>query len=470
MALGLESSENVDDYWSQTNRRRVLYEYPNGTAPLMALLSMMESKETAHPECGWYEERWNEINTLTAAGNTANTSFYLGGTTTTAGTTFTPTIDTAYRLYVTAGDGTGKFQIDDMIKVFGLVYNVAGTRTELSFRVTAVSANFLELVQTSPTLAAAIKNNSATAGDDIGNIVVYTGSAFAEGSRSRTGRFTFPYLIQNFTQIFKTAFEMTRTALKEPTKYDKTGDYRSQFKKNGINHMAGIERSLFFGDRKVDHNAVDDDTGATVRRGNLGGLLYFLKQWEIGSIANGGIADYRPGGVDVTSQTDYLTYTDKRVIRLNSATIPTTNFNRLMSRLFERTICSSWDKLCLCGPDYLGMIAESFERRIQVTSLRENGFDGYDFQLTKHQSNSGTVYYKQHPLFNSTEMRSSAFYIDMGCPMWRPLTDADTRIMPMIQLPDADKRKDQWLTEATCEWDFIESCMFVQQLGGITNG
>ena len=30
----------------------------------------------------------------------------------------------------------------------------------------------------------------------------------------------------------------------------------------------------------------------------------------------------------------------------------------------------------------------------------------------------------------------------------RPLSDSDTDIQPMIQLPDADKRKDQWFTEA----------------------
>jgi hypothetical protein len=78
------------------------------------------------------------------------------------------------------------------------------------------------------------------------------------------------------------------------------------------------------------------------------------------------------------------------------------------------------------------------------------------------------VFYKQHPLFTSPEMRASAFYIDLGYVGYRPLSDSDTDIQPMIQLPDADKRKDQWLTECGFEYRFPEANMYVENLGGIT--
>jgi hypothetical protein len=51
---------------------------------------------------------------------------------------------------------------------------------------------------------------------------------------------------------------------------------------------------------------------------------------------------------------------------------------------------------------------------------------------------------------------------------YRPLTDSDTDIEKMIQAPDADKRKDQWLTEAGFEIRFPEAFMYVEDLGGIT--
>jgi hypothetical protein len=38
----------------------------------------------------------------------------------------------------------------------------------------------------------------------------------------------------------------------------------------------------------------------------------------------------------------------------------------------------------------------------------------------------------------------------------------------MIQLPDADKRKDQWLSECGFEVRFPEANMYVEALGGIT--
>ena len=66
MPFGLISSEQIDDYWSQNTRRKVFYAYPNGTAPLTGLLSMMENEMTPQPSFGWNEERWTETATLTS--------------------------------------------------------------------------------------------------------------------------------------------------------------------------------------------------------------------------------------------------------------------------------------------------------------------------------------------------------------------------------------------------------------------
>ena len=186
----------------------------------------------------------------------------------------------------------------------------------------------------------------------------------------------------------------------------------------------------------------------------------------MGSVANGGAFDY--GQANVSTQTDYQTYTTKRVIKLAGATITRTQFNFLMGLLFSRTNSSDWSKLGLCGPGYLGKVADMFERQIQWTSLRDEGFEGFDFKLSWHRSNAGDVYYKTHPLFNDPIMNNSCFYIDLGYMGYRPLTDTDTDIQPMIQLPDADKRKDQWLTEYGFEIPFPEAFMYVENLGGIT--
>lgn len=464
MPLGLVSSETLDEYWSQNTRRAIAYAYPNGTAPLQALLSLADTKETPHPEFGWEEERWKQIYTTTAAGGTSNTPFYLGGTTTTAGTTFTPTAGTAYRLYMA---DASEFQTDDVIIVHNLVINSGGAKTEVPFRVVSKDVSgtdFLEVVclHTAP---GAITNNSAT--DSIGKYIVYSGSGFAEGSRSRTGHRTFPTQVKNFTQIFKTAFELTRTALKEPLKYDKSGAYKDMAKKNGIKHLAGMEWDSFFGARRAETHT-DDDTGETVSRRFMGGILWFLKQWELGSVSAGGAFEY--GQSDVSAQTDFETYTNKRVIRLAGSSITRDQFQHLEGLPFERTNSTEWCKLCLCGNGYLNKVAAAYEKQVQKTELREEEFKGWNFQMVQREGNAGMIYYKTHPLFNQPNalMRNSAFYLDLGHLMWRPLSDSDTDIQRMIQLPDADKRKDQWLTEGSLEVMFPEAHMFVQDLGGIT--
>jgi hypothetical protein len=461
MPFGLVSSEQIDDYWSQNTRRKIFYAYPNGTAPLTGLLSMSESEDTPQPSFGWNEERWQETSSTTIVNPTSAANkdgpFALTGTTTAAGDAngkFTVAQFGASRIYVV--DGT-KFQTNDTVRVFGIPMTTGAGPTptgtvDISGRVVSVGATFIEVEAT--TAWTGILN----AASGLGKMVVLTGSAHAEGQRSGQGGIVFPFEILNNTQIFKTPYEMTRTALKEPLRYDKTGAYKDMSKSNGIKHLASIERAAFFGE-KAKTTTVDADTGQTVPRRFTGGLRWFLDQWEKGT-------DY--GQPDVSAAVDWRTAPNKRVIKLNSTTITKGDFNLLMARLFERTNNSSWDKLCLCGPEYLAKVADMFERQLQFNSLRDEGFDGFNFKLVRHMSNSGEVYYKQHPLFTSAEMRNSAFYVDLGYVGYRPLSDSDTDIQPMIQLPDADKRKDQWLTECGFEFRFPEANLYVENLGGIT--
>lgn len=464
MPLGLETSETNGNYWFVNNRRRIFYSYPNGTAPLTGFLSLGDSDQTPESTFGWYEKRWEQLGTTTATGPTSNNVFYTAGTTTSVGTTFTPTAGTKYRIYVA---DAGKWQQDDMVKIHRLP--LASGQTESSFRVvatdTTVNANFIEAICVM-TANAAVTNNAASV---VGLPVLYSGSAFAEGSRSRTGRTEFPTLISNNTQIFKTAFEMTRNAMKAPLLYDKTGDYKTQLKTNGIRHMEGMEWSFLLGDRGLTQDT-DPDTGATVRRTYLGGLLWYLKQWELGSTGNGGAFDYRTNATNLIANNDYIANPDKRIIRLQGGTVNRDTFNAIEALPFAKTNSTEFCKLCLCGPGYLAKVNAMYEKQIVKYEMREEQFKGWNFQVTQRSGLLGEIYYKQHPLFSvaNSPFRDSAFYIDLGYIKYRPLTDSDTDVQQMIQLPDADKRKDQFLTEAGLELPYPEAHMFVDQLGAIT--
>lgn len=458
MALGLVTSEVLDDYWSRNTRRRVAYDFPQGTAPLTALMSLMESDETPISEFGWNEERFVTIKTKTSTTGepTADITFYTGGTTTSAGTPVTMTAGLVFRAYI---DDASIFQVDDSVGFFNMtltvgVGNVLGRVTAKNSTATPYWIEF----EVTITPQSTVVNSSASEG----KYVYFLGSAFAEGARSRSGRNKFPLEIKNFTQIHKNAFELTRNALKAPLIYDKSGHYEKALKDNGIDHLAGLEQTAMWGARRKT-TTTDPDTGETVSRRFTGGLRYFLEQWELGT---SGTLAYPHD--DVSTQTDWQTYTDKRIIKLAGGTISRSQFNDLNSRVFEKCNNSTWDKLCLCGQGYLNRVTEMFEKQVQWTSLRENGFKGFDFQLVEHSSNAGKVYYKTHPQFRDEIWRNSAFYIDLGFLNWRSLTDSDTDVYQGIQLPDADKRKDQYLTEGGLEIWFPEAHMWVDQLGGIT--
>lgn len=461
--LGLTSSETLDDYWMRNTRRRVAYDFPQGTAPLTAAISLFEPEFTPISEFGWLEERWVTIRTLlsTSGQPTADVCFYGAGTTVTAGTPMTPTAGTRYRVYI---DSASDFQEDDTL-LFWKLDLTSGTGN-LTGRVTALNKTatpyWVEFEATNA-LPSTILNSAAA---NEGKTVYLSGSSFAEGSGSRTGRNKFPVEIKNYAQIHKNAFELTRNALKTPTTYNKSGHYQKALKDNGIQHLCGLELTTQFGKRRAT-TATDPDTNETVKRYFSGGLLWFMEQWELGNVSNGGAFDYRVGGADITAQTDWETYTDKRIIKLNSGTLTCSQFDELCSRAFEKTNASTFDKLVLCGQGYLNKVAAAYKNQVTWTSVRENGFKGWDYKLMEHSSNAGAMYYKTHPLFNDVVWRNCAFIIDLGFLKWRYVTDSDTDVVQGIQKNDADKRKDQYLTDGGCEIWYPEAHMFIQDLGGI---
>lgn len=464
MPLGMTTSEVLDDYWSRNTRRRVAYDFPQGTAPLTALMSMMEPEFTPISEFGWQEERWTQIKTQTldTGQPSSGVVFYTGGTTTTAGTPWTPAAGGIIRVYV---DSAADFQIDDVI-IFWKLDLTSGTGN-LQGRITAKNSSaspyWLEFETVNAMTSTVL--NSSSANED--KNIFLSGSAFAEGSRSRTGRNKYPTEIKNYAQIHKNAFELTRNALKAPTIYNKSGHYQKALKDNGIDHLCGLEMIALWGKRRST-TTTDDDTGETVKRYYSGGLLWFLEQWELGNVSNGGVFDYRPGQASVITETDWETYTDKRIIKLAGATLAGSQFDELISRAFEKTNNSTWDKLLLGGQGVINKITGFYEKKIHWTSMRDNGIKGWDMKLQEFSSNAGTIYMKTHPLFRDAVWRNSFFIIDLGFMKWRPITDSDTDVMQGIQPRDADRRKDQYITDGGPEFWFPEAHMFVQDLGGIT--
>ncbi len=215
MALGLIGSERLDDYWSRNTRRRVAYDFPQGSGVITELLSHFDPEETPLPKFGWQEQRYQQIKTTTSSTGqpTADVVFYLGGTTTTAGTPITITVGLSLRAYVV---DASNFQVDDVVGFFNLTLT-SGTGNVLG-RVTATnstSAPYWIEFECSHTLSGTTPTVVNTAAAE-GKYLFLMGSAYAEGSRSRQGRSKFPIEVENYTQMHKNAFSLTSQSTTNP--------------------------------------------------------------------------------------------------------------------------------------------------------------------------------------------------------------------------------------------------------------
>ena len=452
--LGLMDSADLSAKYSETARRNVFYQYPNGAAPLMGLLSLMEEEYVDKPTFGWWEDRHKAYKSVTTA-NTTSCFATTGGVD--QADDFTWTAGSSYRVYVS--DYT-EFRVRDIIWVRNTPQATTATILyQLKGIVTAVASGYITV------RAIETQANVSSAADTVGLNVFVIGSAAEEGGRSKTGSYTFPIEVTNYTQIYRTAFSFTRTALKAVLRFDDTGVYKTKAKKNSLRHMSVQELACFFGVKRTD--TVTNDDGDSVPETKTGGIEWFLKQYEYGTVGNGGAFEYRPGGADVTGQTDWETYEDKRIIPVNG-TLTKDQFDNLVERAFRYTSEESFEKLCLCGSGFISAFNKYCDRNSIKTTTLNSKEDSYGMNLTRWETPYGVLYFKSHPLFNQdAAFRNDAFILDVGNIVYRPLNDSDTELLTNRQPQDFDGRKDEWLTEAGIEVRFPETHMYVKGLTGV---
>ena len=228
--------------------------------------------------------------------------------------------------------------------------------------------------------------------------------------------------------------------------------------------MAAIEYAALFSDRSKNTDVTTDDSLASIRR-TMGGILWFLKQWEIGNTGNGGAFDYRPNGSDITA-TAWNADENKRVLDVGG-TVTNEEFEDIIERSFRFTNDGSYEKLVLCG----GGLLKSFNRWVDTQATRQtklNIKETYGMNVTTWESPFGVPHFKTHPLMTQTaQYRNSGFILDLGEIKYTCLNDSDTNLLKFRQPRDFDGRKDEWLTECGLEVRFPENHAFLHNVTGI---
>lgn len=377
----------------QDFREMILWTNPNGTAPLFALSAKMKKEACNDPQIHW----WEETNSIGRA--------VVNGAITDATTTTV--------VVVAQSGGVGgalQYQPGDLLMV---EEDAAAYTTEI-LEVVSVASD------TSMTVIRGAAGSTAAAFADAAGLL-RIGSAHEEGSGSPTTVTSNPTKFTNYTQIFKTPYQLTRTAANT---YFRTGDplKNDQIRKS-FTHSEKMEQALFWG------MASEVTGGDGQPKRTMAGLRKLI-----------------------TSN-----------VTVFSADPTVDTFIAALSPVFDYEAGAAGDERII----YAGNGAVNFLNKLIAgeSSTRIN-YDGiikiYGQNLRRFTIPQGSFAIKSHPLFNVHPLYTySMFVVNPSGLIYRPLKNSDTKIQKNIQANDADLKKDQWLTECTFEVHYEQSFAYI---------
>lgn len=360
-------------------REGILLRTPRNGAPLFSLTAAMKSAETDDAEFGWWEEDLQLYVLELGAGNLTNVA-----------TT------------VPLASGGLTLKPGDMLR--------ASATGEVMRVVTVVSDTSITVTRAlgpggTPAGTAAALTTSA-GGNKTGQLV-YIGSAYREGAPRSIGTSLNPTKVRNFTQIFRTPVEWTRTAMKTRLR---TGDAVKEDRRRTLNkHAMGIERAFWLG---TPYETLE--SGQPLR--STGGVLNFIPA------ANQ--ATMTAGGVDLDELEDQFA----NIFAYGSA---------------EKVAWGGIKTLTLIGR----IIRKNSKMEIGPTGEKE-----YGMNVRRLYTPAGTLVLMEHPLFSATNGPLSEDLVIMDTDQLRYRYITDTVLLKDREDRGTDGKAEEYLTECGLEF------------------
>jgi len=385
---GLRGTGNfATDERPKNFREMILWLDPNGDAPLTALLSKMASESVDDPEFAWWEEKLDAVRVqVNGAQTDSDTAIEVD-----AG------VDgLAGALALKAGDlllNLGSLVAPDNTALGELLFVASDPASDTAF--TAVRG-------ARDSTAAVIADNS---------ILLKVGSVYGEGALSPKAISRSPTKVFNYTQIFKDAYQVTRTSKKTNIR---TGDLlKNEKKRKAFDHAVSMEEAFMFG-RKFE----DTDSDGQPRR-STGGLNGFL--------------------------------TSNRTVFSGGTPFTEDNFINAVAAVFDRSGAGAGnDRLAFMGNGALTELNILARNSASSRIFHDESIKVYGMDLQRWILPQGVIYVRTHPLLNTDPiLRYSSFIINPRGLKYRYVTD--TMFEDNIETPGADHTKGQWLTECGLE-------------------
>lgn len=384
-------------------REMILWRNPNGQAVLTALTARMRKQSVNDPEFNWWEEELDPIRLRTTTAITT--------------TQTTVNVDSGNAQNLVAGD-----------VLLVEPANAATYAPELIVvsSITSTSQFVAKRGQAGTTPATIADNSHLTK----------IGSVFEEGSTSPTASTRNPTKFLNYTQIFKTSYNFTNTAL---ATFARTGNIKVNDKKRKMfDHSAAMEYAFLFGKPY-------EDTGGTEIKRYTGGLAHFL---------------------GAAAQISFFT-----TARTED------NFINAVYKVFDYATDegNTSERLVLAGNGFLNQLNRAAR---DATSTRIN-FDSvvkvYGMNLSRWILPQGELYVRSHPLMNvHGNFQNDAFVIEPRGIIYRPLNGRDVKPDEGvngrgIQANDADQFKGQWIGEVGIEFHHMKTMKWIRGFGTATD-
>lgn len=393
---GLRGSGNFGtDERPKDFREMILFREPQGDSPIFALTSKAKSRTVKDPEYNWWDESMDIVR-LQVNGAIASTS-----ATTIVVDSADPDSTNPERVYGTATH----LKVGDLLWVEPVADTAAFTQEKVEVVSILSDTQFTVRRGAAGTTAAAIADNQ---------FLLLIGSAYGEGTAEPNAVSRNPNKYYNYTQIFKDAYELTKTT--DAITNLRTGNAWSNDKKRKMfDHARGIEMSMLFGSK----SEVTGSNGKPKR-------------------TMGGIRAQLPSS------------------RVKVYSSPTTVFNLLddIYEVFDFSSPSGDERIALCGNGSLNelqkIIAADTNSDIQWGGVvKVYGMNFREFIMPQ-----GRILLKTHPLLSRNSIYTKSMWVlDFASLTYVTLAGRDTKSNDDIQNKGEDVRRGYVQTECSIQVD-----------------
>jgi len=350
-------------------------------------------------------------------------------------TTLTDVVaDTVYTVTVDEGSANAvKFLVKGMVFAVETVTN----KSLVQFRVEGVTHNSADTTVSARCIALSDASSGGAGYNDVADNdeCQIVGTSFAEGSGSPDVWSSQLDDDFGYTQIFKTAAEMTNTAI--ATNYrGYANEWNRIWNLKLREHKVDIERAMLFGMR-ARSNSVQYSEGL------VGHIL------QNGEAANFGSASYTSGAPYFLSEAAGNMIYDDLLGDFEVIFDPARGGNKSKLALASRPVLTFFNKMGSTGFVDQSVAAD---KMFQYDITARNGNFGH--QVMQVNTIHGDLSIVAEPLFRGISSGYMAI-VDLDHVAYRPLAgnglNRDTHIITNVQQADEDLRKDMIITEAGLE-------------------